>query len=180
MEEIWKDVLGYEGLYQVSNKGRVRSLNYNKTGEVKLLQLREEKKHMRVQLWHKGKLKFAAVHRIEYEAFYGPIPPGMQVNHINEDGTDNRLENLNLMTPKENTNWGTGIARCARARYNTKAFNSRAKTVVQYDLEGNVIREWSSQKEIQRELGFAQRNISTACRGGIKTAYNYIWRFKEC
>lgn len=182
--EIWKDVAGYEGLYQVSNLGRVKSLKYRKKNEERVLARyqRKEKDYIRVQLWHGGKLKFAQVHRIEYEAFYGPIPEGMEVNHINEDKTDNRLENLNLMTRKENANWGTAIERNSAKRKNTKAFRRSARPVLQFNLDGSFIQEWPSQKEIERQLGFAQRNISAACRqlAHHNTAYNYVWRFKEC
>lgn len=182
--EIWKDVAGYEGLYQVSNLGRVKSLKYRKKNEERILARyqRKEKDYIRVQLWHGGKLKFAQVHRIEYEAFYGPIPEGMEVNHINEDKTDNRLENLNLMTRKENANWGTAIERNSAKRMNTKAFRCSARPVLQFDLDGTFIQEWPSQKEIERQLGFAQRNISAACRQlpHHNTAYNYVWRYKEC
>ena len=98
----------------VSNKGRVKSLgrwiNYKNKGkrweEEKILKPKIEKSgYQRVGLWKNGG-KWYQVHRLVYEAFVGDIPKGMQVNHINEIKSDNRLENLNLMTPKENTNWG--------------------------------------------------------------------------
>lgn len=182
MEEIWKDVSGYEGLYQVSNYGRVKSQNYNKTKKERLLSQQQSKGYMRVQLWHGGVCKFAQIHRIEYEAFYGPIPEGMQVNHINEDKTDNRLENLNLMTAKENINWGTCIVRRSKKRENTKAYRCQAKPILQYDRNGRFIKEWPSQKEVQRVLGFSQRIISAVCRQlpHHNTAYNYVWRYKAC
>ena len=116
-EEIWKDIVGYEGLYQVSNTGKIKSLNYNHTGREKILKQRLfNRGYLYVGLWKNGKQKYFSVHRLEYEAFYGEIPKGMQVNHINEIKTDNRLENLNLMTPKENTNWGTAIQRRAEKK----------------------------------------------------------------
>ena len=178
LNEIWKDVTGYEGFYQVSNYGRVKSLKYRKKNEEHLLR-QQAYDYKRVQLWRNGKCKFAQVHRLEYEAFYGPIPENMQVNHINEDKYDNRLENLNLLSLQDNLNWGTARERSAKKRYNTKAYGMGSKTIMQYDLEGNFIQEWPSQKEIQRALGFLQSNISAVCINKAKTAYGYKWKFKD-
>ena len=105
MKEIWKSINEYPN-YMVSNMGNVKSLNYRRTGREKILKPKIEKSgYQRVGLWKNGG-KWYQVHRLVYEAFVGDIPKGMQVNHINEIKSDNRLENLNLMTPKENTNWG--------------------------------------------------------------------------
>ena len=96
----------------------------------------------------------------------------MQVNHINENKTDNRLENLNLLTPKANVNWGTR---------NKKIKIKLSKPVLQYDLEGNFIKEWPSATEAARQLGFLKASISSCCKKipYYKTAYGYIWKFKE-
>ena len=117
MKEEWKNIIDYEGLYQVSNLGRVKSLNYKHTGREKILKSSVDKiGYMYVGLCKNGKVKFFKVHRLIYEAFYGEIPNGMQVNHINEIKADNRLSNLNLMTRKENINFGTGIERRAKSK----------------------------------------------------------------
>ena len=91
-----------------------------------------------------------AEHLLVWEAFNGPVPEGMQVNHINEIKTDNRLENLNLMTPKENTNWGTCIARrskkAAETRSGTELYNDNpnSKMVMEYDKDGKEVMLWFS------------------------------------
>ena len=109
------------------------------------------------------------LHRIIYEAVTGqPIPEDLQVNHINEVKTDNRFENLNLMTCKENVNWGTHNERVAKAL---------SKSVEQYDLEGNLIQVWSSVSEVQRQLGFDIGHIADCCRGERKTHKGFIWKF---
>lgn len=134
-----------------------------------------------------GKEINKARHRLVFETFNGEIPNGLQVNHINEDKTDNRLENLNLMTPKENTNWGTGNKRRAKAQANNPKIS---KSVIQKSLDGKVIKIWPSAKEIQRKLGYAQPNISFCCKGGYfdnsrgkwhsyTQAYGYKWEYKE-
>ena len=94
----------------VSNFGNVKSLNYRHTNKERMLKTQLYKGYVYVFL---KRTKGYRVHRLVYEAFIGPIPDGMQVNHIDEDKSNNRLDNLNLMTPKENCNYGTGIERRA-------------------------------------------------------------------
>ena len=105
-----------------------------------------------------------------WEAFNEPIPEGLQINHLNENKADNRLENLSLCTPKENTNYGTCIARRA------KKFS---KPVIQLDKNGNFIKEWSSSHEIQRQLGYLASNIRSCCCNLKPYAYGFIWKHKE-
>lgn len=168
-EIIWKEILGRGGKYQVNNNGVFRSLCRKK---VKTLKLHKAPNgYMQIRLGQKTYL----AHRIVWEAFNGPIPAGMHINHINEKKDDNRLENLNLMTPKENHNWGTGIERQRTAAIN----GGNSKHVFQYSLSGELIKEWPSLMEIYRVLGFAYQNISSCCLGRYKTAYGYLWKYKE-
>ena len=100
-EEIWKDVVGYEGIYQVSNLGRVKSLNYNHTGKEKVRKLDLGRKgYYLVVLCKGGKRKAHIVHRLVMLAFIGESD--LQVNHKNGIKTDNRLENLEYCTASEN------------------------------------------------------------------------------
>ena len=99
----------------------------------------------------------------------------MQVNHINEIKTDNRLSNLNLMTAKENINWGTGIERSTKKRINGKC----SKTVLQFDLNNNLVKEFPSAMQVERELGFTNSNIIKCCNGKYKTAYGFKWKYKN-
>lgn len=169
--EKWKPVLGYQGLYEVSNLGRIKSLNYNHTGKSHILSPQAVMSYLQVGLWKNRKPKIFKIHRLVWEAFNGPIPEGMQVNHINEDKHDNRLDNLNLMTPKENVNWGTGIKRRAVLKN---------KTIVQKDFDGNTVRIWSSQREIVDFLKVSSAaHISECCHGKRPYAHGYVWCFKE-
>ena len=126
---------------------------------------------------NEGKIKMYLVHRVVYEAVTGaPIPEGMQVNHINEDKTDNRFENLNLMTPKENINYGSGIDRRSKARINGKC----SKQVGAFKDEKLVI-TFPSINEAKRQ-GFNSGHISDCCRNcylreGNNVYKGYSWKY---
>ena len=173
--EIWKDIPNYEGFYQISNLGRIKSL-----GRIDALGHRLKEKilkpgitcngYYQVALWKNSIPKRCLVHRLVWIAFNGQIPEGLQVNHISERKSDNRLSNLNLMTCKENTNWGTGIERSAK---------SKSKTVLQFDLNNNFVKEYPSARQAERETGFRQGDISKCCKGKYKQAYGFKWKYKE-
>lgn len=170
MNEVWKDIPGYEGLYQVSDQGRVKSLGNDKSRREKILKPgKVGDGYLKVDLCKGGKRKNCLVSLLVWEVFNGPIPPGMQVNHNDEVKTNNKLENLSLMTPKENTNWGTR---------NRRAAKKQSKMVEQYTLDGTHICTWFSAMGIQRELGYNQGNISDCCNGNRKNAYGYVWKYK--
>lgn len=180
--EEWRDIPNYEG-YQVSNLGRVKSLKrFRKGKNGSLVPINEKIKksvisrngYYRVILWKESIGKWHQMHRLVWEAFNGSIPEGLQVNHINEIKSDNRLENLNLMTPKENTNWGTGIERRAKKQTNGK----KSKPVLQYDLNDNLVKEYPSIRQVERETGFANQNIINCCNGKHKQAYGFKWQYK--
>lgn len=166
--EIWKDIPGYEGHYQASNLGRIRSLKRNKLRILK--QGRTRKGYYIVLLCLNSVKKNSLIHRLVWESFNGPIPEGMQINHLNEIKSDNRLENLSLCTAKENINYGTCIARIAK---------KLSKSVIQFDKNGNFIKEWQSSYEIQRQLGYAASIIRKCCRNERHSAYGFIWKQKE-
>lgn len=102
INECWKDIPQYEGEYQASNFGRIRTLNYKRTGKTKMLKPGITSGYYRVVLCKNGKEKNLFVQRLVYAAFHGPIPGGLTVDHINGIKTDNRLENLQLLTRGDN------------------------------------------------------------------------------
>ena len=173
--EIWKDIKDYEGLYQVSNWGRVKSLNYNGTGKQRLMTpVKTKKGYLLVHLSKNGESKTCRVHRLVAEAFL-PNPNNLpQVNHIDENKENNRVDNLEWCTPKYNCNHGTHNEKVAKANTNGK----KSKIVLQLSLSGDIIREWPSTAECGRN-GFNFSNVAACCRGKIKSAYGYIWKYKE-
>lgn len=152
-----------------------------------------------------GKQRIFRWHRVIWTFFNGTIPDGMQVNHINEVKTDNRLVNLNLMTPKENSNWGTRTERMTAKmkgrkfseehkaklrgrkfsedvirKISEKKINGKlSKAVVAVDDNGNVVYEFPSTMEAKRKLGLDNSVIAKCCRGERKTCGGYRWYYKE-
>ena len=174
-KEIWKDIKGFEGIYQVSNLGRVKSLERidalgHRLKEKILKPHPNGNGYYNVGLCKNSVRKFYQVHRLVYEAFNGQIPEGLQVNHINEIKTDNRLENLNLMTPKENCNYGSRNERRAK---------KQSKVVLQFTLDNILVKEYPSVRQAERETGFSHGDISACCNGKRKTAHGYKWQYKE-
>lgn len=121
MIEIWKPVIGYEGLYEVSNIGRVRKINYRRQGRTKLMKLQLSVGYYCVGLCKDGKKKLFRVHRLVVMAFIGPIPKGMVVNHINENKLDNRVENLEIVTQAQNLKHGTRPERVSKTMEKVKS-----------------------------------------------------------
>ena len=174
MEE-WRDVKGFEGLYQVSNLGRVRSLNYLHTGKERVLkQCKNNHGYQQVTLYKDGKVKKGKVHRLVAEAFI-PNPDGLPcVNHIDECKTNNIVTNLEWCTVKYNTNYGTGIERMAKVQRNHP---NRSTPVYQYTLDGSLVRSYLSTHEAARQTGYSRGNICACCYGKRKKAYGYIWSY---
>lgn len=100
--EVWKDVVGYEGIYQVSNIGKVKSLNYKNEGYERELKQDNNNGYRQVALTKDGKLRRHKVHRLVYEAFVQPIKDGMVVCHNDGDRANNHLSNLRMDTQSGN------------------------------------------------------------------------------
>lgn len=179
MKEIWKNIEGYEGLYQVSSYGRVRSLDRMVTysdGRKRLFKGSMLKNmlgtngYLYIVLSKSSEEKKVHIHRLVAEAFI-PNPNNLpQVNHKDEDKTNNLVENLEWCTQAYNNCFGTRLER---------QIEKRSMPILQIDLETNqIIAEYPSANEAARKLNIHQGNISECCRGEQKTAYGFKWKYK--
>lgn len=173
--EEWRDIPGYEGFYQVSNLGRVKSLDimvnggkslYKKMGRMRKPVLNSQNGYLTVVLCKNGKHTTCYLHRLVARAFCPGYMPDMVVNHINEIKTDNRASNLEWCTKSYNN------------LYANKPLRS-AKPVYQAGLDGAYIARWASAREASQKLGVEFKNISACCLGKRCSAGGYRWRFAD-
>ena len=131
MKEIWKDIEGYEGRYQVSNFGNVKSLNYKHTGEEKIMQSCKDKiGYLHIKLFMNGKPKMYKVHRLVAQAFI-PNPNNYpQVNHKDENKTNNHVSNLEFCTPKYNNNYGTHNEKFNCIKIASEKYNANQSQII--------------------------------------------------
>src|SRR5574343_109866 len=179
MEEIWKDIKGYEGRYQVSNLGNVRSLNYQRMGIVKNLKpIKMKVGYYCVNLHLNGNNTILSVHRLVGTHFIENPQNKPEINHKNGIKTDNRVINLEWNTYSENIAHSYSfLGRICSFVGKPSSCHPRAKMVNQLTLSGDFIRTWLCARDITNELGFNYKNISAACLGKRKTAYGFKWEF---
>ena len=168
-KEIWRDIEGYEGLYQVSDQGRVKSLGHKLRKSERILKpVVRHDGYQVVGLYTGGKPKTLKVHRLVCQAFHENPENKPQVNHLNEIKTDNRASNLEWATARENSNFGTRTERLGKAQ---------SKPVAQYAQDGELIKIWPSVRETERQTGFRHGYICQAANGKRKQAYGFIWKY---
>lgn len=185
MNEVWKDIEGYEGLYQVSNLGRIKSLGRTIIRRTRygtlapytikpriLKPKRCQADYYQVGLFPmEGKAAVAKIHRLVAQAFI-PNPDNLpEVNHKDENKANNRADNLEWCTHVENCNYGTR---------NARVIEKSSKAVLQMDADGNVIAEYPSVIEASRATGIGRRNIGDCCQKPNRShAGGYLWKFKD-
>lgn len=192
--EIWRtsvyDGEIYEGLYKVSNLGRILSLNYRNTGKAKLRNPSEMPNgYLQVKLWKNGERKTCLVHRLVAETFL-PNPENLpEVNHkdedktnnfvfLNEDGSvDKEKSNLEWKNHRDNCNHGTRNERIAKANKIAHTNGKLSKKVLQLSLSGELIKEWPSAAECGRN-GFDFSAVAKCCRGELKTHKGFRFMYK--
>jgi hypothetical protein len=174
--EIFKDIEGYEGLYQVSNLGNVKSYHKYKEGKILSPGLKTEG-YKYVHL-HSGKNFY--IHRLVAQAFLPNPLNKPQVNHINGIKADNRLDNIEWATSSENRihAYKTGLQKGHPTNQKKGADNPRSTPVVQLNLNGEFIQNYAGVCEVARQIGGHQGNIAACCNGKRKTAYGYKWKYK--
>lgn len=176
MEEIWKDISGFEGYYQISNLGNLRSIDRFVTRSGKKMHIKgrimrpyNNGGYHQYLLRKDGKSFGAWAHREVAKAFI-PNPDNLPcVNHKDENPSNNRVDNLEWCT------YGYNLAYNDLAK--RKAIDKR-KPILQYSKDGEFIREWSHAREAAETLGLNKRAIYECCAGRSKTSGGYIWKRK--
>ena len=183
--EIWRTPIYdgeiYEG-YKVSNLGRILSLDYNHTGKPGLMTPRKRKNgYFQVKLWKNGEKKYCLVHRLVAETFLENPENLPQVNHIDEDKTNNFVflnEDGTVNKKKSNLEWKNHRDNCNHGTRNERSAKARSKTVLQLSLSGELIREWESTRECGRN-GFDHGAVVKCCRGEISHYKGFLWMYYD-
>lgn len=166
MKEIWRDIEGYEGLYQVSSFGRVKSFYTNRI--LKGYQIASG--YLGLRLYKNNIGSMNTIHRIVAEAFIPNPENKPQVNHIDEDKTNNRVDNLEWVTAKENINHGTRTGRVAK---------KQRIQIIATNIKTGESQEFNSGKECAVQLGVNSTGINHALKGRRKQAGGYTFKYKE-
>ena len=176
--EIWKDIEGYEGLYQVSNIGRVKSMNriVNNNGGIDYREERVLKQdidrggYKQIHLCKDGKRRTLKVHRLVAKAFpeiCGEWFEGCEIDHIDGVKDNNKATNLKICTKSENMRNPLTII---------KISNLRKKPVLQYTQNGEFIREWDSASTAANELSISRSTILISLKGGNTRKYKWVYK----
>lgn len=186
IKEKWKDIQGYENLYQISNMGRIKSLWF---GKEKIMKQLIRNGYCYVDLCKDKIKKHYNIHRLVAQTFI-PNPQNYpQVNHKDEVKTNNCISNLEWVTQKYNMNYGTRNERASKAisiahkgkkrtqEHKNNIGKSHQKPIVQIDKSGLIVGVYDSVKEVSEVLGINRGNISNCLKGRYKTCGDYKWMY---
>lgn len=182
--ETWKDIKGYEGLYKISSNGNVCSLDrIDSAGRRKLGRLLvacdNGNGYLYVTLCKDCTKKHKYIHRLVAAHFIDNIYNCVEVNHKDENKSNNSADNLEWCTRIENINHGTGVAR-RKAMTDHKAIaNKNKKKVIQCDTTGNKLSVWDSMNSAAAAVGCSASLISGCCSGKYKHGQGFIWKIAE-
>lgn len=166
MNEIWKDIKEYEGIYQVSNLGRVKRVETDR-----ILKGRKDKGgYLVVNLYKNSILSNKKIHRLVAQAFIPNTENKSQVNHIDEDKTNNMISNLNWMTAKENLNHGT---------HNERVSKTLSIPTIATNIKTGESQEFYGARECARHLGLDPSHITAVLKGKRKQTGGYTFKYKE-
>ena len=165
-EEVWRDIKGYEGIYQVSNMGNVKNIKFNRI----IKPFTQGAGYLRVDLSKENTRIRSLVHRLVAKTFIPNPENKPEVNHIDEDKTNNRIDNLEWCTRKENLNHGTRSERFSK---------SKSKPIIAIDIANGEYNEYVSCKDCAIQLGLNAGNISSVLTGRIKQTGGYVFKYLD-
>lgn len=164
IEEVWKDIPNYEGLYQISNLGRVKSLSRKWSPKETILKAEgKSEEYLHVSLWKNRVSYHLYIHKCVAQLFLPNPNNYIYVNHRDEDKRNNIADNLEWCDAKYNSNYGTRNNRISISQMNSV---SKSHPVIQTDLNGNFIAEYPSIMEAHRQTGISVNGIKVICDGG--------------
>lgn len=174
MQEIWKDIDTYNGLYQISNFGRVR----NAKGLI-MSQKPSKDGYVRIQLFNNHKYKAEYVHILVAKHFVKkPSGEKLEVNHIDGHKANNVFTNLEWVTRSQNTihaiHHNLRFVNPAKGKFGKD--NPNSKPAAQYSFDGNLIKIWDSREDAAKELGCRRGDICGAINGWAKSCQGFMWR----
>lgn len=188
IDEMWRDIKGYEGLYQASTLGEIRRIesvvvDKNKKRirtfkNKKIKQILRKDGYYFVNLSKNGKSKTAKVHRLVAETFLKKEGDYNIINHKDGNKTNNNVTNLEWCTCSHNTREAYRLG-LREPNILKGALNGRAKPILQYDTSKNFIKKWSCIKEASKELKIKDSNISLVCKGKRNKAGGYVWKYER-
>ena len=164
MKEIWRSIKGYEGLYEISNFGNVKTLRENR-----LLKINTSAEYNMVKLYKNKKYKMLYVHRLVAENFVENPNNYLLVNHKDENKRNNYASNLEWCTKIYNCNYGKRNERMSKSLSQYK--------IVQKNKQGEIIKIWQNIWDLEHSTMFKQRNIRKCCQNIYKYAYGYKWEY---
>ncbi len=178
MTEEWKDVEGYEGLYQVSNFGKIRSI-YRYKRELKPLYTNSG--YIQAQLCKDKTVKAVLVHRIVANAFIPNTENKPCINHKDGNKHNNHISNLEWCTFSENEKHSYKVLKKKTSKgrlgmYGSKCYNHR--NIIQYTIDGKFVKEYESRGEASRITGISSGSIWLAMNGKRNYAGGFIWKYK--
>lgn len=185
--EIWRDIPEYEGLYQASNLGRIRSLDrfVNASYGKRLVRSQIIRQSVNNDYFYVVISKFdisvhLKVHQLIARAFIPNVENKPYVNHIDGNRQNNRVENLEWVTKSENAIHAYRVLGRKSSASGPNSINKlKSKPVSQYSKEGIFIKEWGSICDVSRDLGIPTGNISKCCMGNRNYAGGFKWKYKN-
>ena len=174
MKEVWKPVVGYEGLYEVSNLGNIKSLHKRHNGNL-LTPQKSHNGYLRVTLWKGNRKKVKRVHRLVAEAFLLNENNYEQINHKDGNKENNSISNLEWCSAKHNMMHAVekGLHR------GTRNHPAKSKPVDMFSIDGEFICTYPSMKEAERQTGAFRSSIYACCHGKVNAAGGYHWEYSK-